>query len=109
MFAIKATAFPDGAPLQGEVLGLPTNIRLGWKGLKGKNTLAYCEHSKFTNLKSFMTFGSGSINCLCSKPGSNYLTIEMLVSKNNAMTLSIMTLSIMILNIMTFSIMTFRL
>ncbi len=30
-----------GAPLQGRPLALPTNIRLGWKGLPGTNTLAH--------------------------------------------------------------------
>ncbi len=33
------------APLQGRILALPTNIRLGWKGLPGKNTIAYYENS----------------------------------------------------------------
>ncbi len=31
---------------------LPANIRLGWKGLPGTNTLTY-----FTTVKSFITFG----------------------------------------------------
>jgi hypothetical protein len=31
------------APLKGRVLTLPTNIRLGWKGLPGTNALAYFE------------------------------------------------------------------
>jgi hypothetical protein len=38
-----------GAPLKGKLLkALPTNIRLVWKGLPGKNTLAYLYHSKIT-------------------------------------------------------------
>jgi len=34
------------APLQGMLLALPTNIRLGWKGLPGTNTVAYYKHFK---------------------------------------------------------------
>jgi hypothetical protein len=45
----------SGAPLYGMLLALPTNIRPDWKGLPGTNTLAYCEHSKITNVKSFIT------------------------------------------------------
>jgi hypothetical protein len=29
------------APLYGKLLVVPTNTRLGWKGLPGTNTLAY--------------------------------------------------------------------
>jgi len=35
---------------------LPTNIRLGWKGLPGTNTLAYYENLQLTAVKSFITF-----------------------------------------------------
>ncbi len=38
MFAGKAGAYPRVEHLKG---ALPTNIRLGWKGLPGTNTLAY--------------------------------------------------------------------
>jgi hypothetical protein len=42
MFAGKVGAYPsEGAPLLGRILALPTNIRLGWKGLPGTNALAY--------------------------------------------------------------------
>ncbi len=34
------------APLQGRILALPTNIRLGWKGLLATNTLAYFDKHK---------------------------------------------------------------
>jgi hypothetical protein len=37
MFAGKTTDFQ----LTGDPLSLPTNIRLGWKGLPGTNTLTY--------------------------------------------------------------------
>jgi hypothetical protein len=31
----------SGAPLEGRLLALPTNIRLGWKSMPGTNALAY--------------------------------------------------------------------
>jgi hypothetical protein len=37
-------------------LALPKNIRLGWKGQPGTNTLAYRELSSNTAVKSFITF-----------------------------------------------------
>jgi len=37
---------------------LPTNIRLGWKGFPGKNTLARYKNKPITAVKSFVTFGS---------------------------------------------------
>ncbi len=33
------------------------NIRLGWKGLTGTNTLAYLPHSRSKKKKSFVTLG----------------------------------------------------
>ncbi len=41
MFARKDGGYPS-VPLLGRLLALSTNIRLGWKGLLGTNTLAYC-------------------------------------------------------------------
>jgi hypothetical protein len=35
----------SGAPLQGRLLASLTNIRLGWKGMPGTNTLAYYKKS----------------------------------------------------------------
>jgi len=43
MFAGKVGAYPSES-LQGRPLALPTNIRLGWKGLPRTNTLAYYEN-----------------------------------------------------------------
>ncbi len=40
-----------------KLLALPTNIRLGWRGLPGTNTLVYYEHSSITTAKSFITSG----------------------------------------------------
>jgi hypothetical protein len=33
------------SPLQGKFLALPLNIRLGWKGMASKNTIAYYKYS----------------------------------------------------------------
>jgi hypothetical protein len=54
------------APLKGRLLALPTKNRLGWKGLLGKNTLAYYGQ------KSFITLGPGPNNL---KPFSLIFTI----------------------------------
>jgi hypothetical protein len=42
------------APLSGRPLALPTNIRLGWKGLPRTKTLVYYENSKITAVNSFI-------------------------------------------------------
>ncbi len=48
------------APLYGRLLDLPTNIRLGWKGLPGTYTLAYHKKSQLTTaVKSFITLAPG--------------------------------------------------
>ncbi len=50
----------DLSSLKGASLGavaLPANIRLGRKGLPGKNTLAYYEHSYIMAVKSFIKLG----------------------------------------------------
>ncbi len=57
IFVCKDRSQPkSGAP---EVPTLPLNIRLGWKGISGTNTLAYYEHSQIAAVKSFMTLGPG--------------------------------------------------
>jgi hypothetical protein len=38
-------------------MALPTNIRLGWKGLSGTNTLRYYKNSLNTDVKSFTKLG----------------------------------------------------
>jgi hypothetical protein len=43
----------------GRLLAFLTNIGLGWKGLAGPNTLAFCENSYITAVKSFITLGPG--------------------------------------------------
>jgi hypothetical protein len=40
-------------------LVVPSNIRLGWKGLPWANTLAYYEILKITAVKSFITLAPG--------------------------------------------------
>jgi hypothetical protein len=62
MFAGNDIAYliqaPYGAPLLGRLLALPTIIRLGWKGLPWKNTLAY---HKITAVKSFIGFSADDL------------------------------------------------
>jgi hypothetical protein len=43
----------------GKLLALPTNLRLGCKGLTETNTLAYSENSQITDVISFITLGPG--------------------------------------------------
>jgi hypothetical protein len=45
----------SGAPLEGRLLALPTNIRLGWKGLPG--TLAYFKKICKLQTKKFYNIG----------------------------------------------------
>jgi hypothetical protein len=45
----------SGAPPLGRLLALPTNIRLGWRGLAGTNTLVYYEKAKLKRL--YITLG----------------------------------------------------
>jgi hypothetical protein len=49
LFTSKARAKPSealsGAPLYGRLLAFLINIRIGWKGLTGFNTLAFYEQS----------------------------------------------------------------
>ncbi len=40
-------------------LGEPPNIRLGWKSMTEKKTLAYYEHLLIISEKSFITFHPG--------------------------------------------------
>jgi hypothetical protein len=41
---VKAGAYPSEVPFRVGILALPTDIRLGCKGLPGTNTLAYYEN-----------------------------------------------------------------
>ncbi len=41
-------------------LALPTNIRLGWRGLPGTNTLAYYENPEITVVKSLIVLTPGA-------------------------------------------------
>jgi hypothetical protein len=51
MFADKVGAYPSKAHFR--ILALSTNIRLGWRGLPGTNTLAYYDNPQITAVKSF--------------------------------------------------------
>jgi hypothetical protein len=48
----------SGALFYGRILALPTNIRLGWKGLPETNTLI-TKVRKLRTEKSFITLGPG--------------------------------------------------
>jgi hypothetical protein len=52
----------SGAPLKGMLLASPTNIRLGWKGLPGTNTLAYYENPLIMTVKSFIVQAPRVVN-----------------------------------------------
>jgi hypothetical protein len=45
----------------GRLLALPSNIRLGWKGLPGTNTVAYSEKSVTYGRKLFYIIGHSSV------------------------------------------------
>ncbi len=45
--------------LVGYALALPSNIKLGWKGLPETNTLAYYENPQITAVKSFIVQAPG--------------------------------------------------
>ncbi len=51
----------------GKILALPTNIRLGCKGMQETNTLAFLENLKLTDVKSFITSGIGHIGTYPNK------------------------------------------
>ncbi len=50
VFEGKARAYPSEVPF----LALPTNTRLGWKGLPGTHILAYCGNPEIMAVTSFM-------------------------------------------------------
>jgi hypothetical protein len=51
MFVGEAGAYPRVEHLKGRLLASPINIRLGWKGLAGTNSLAYYENAQLTAVK----------------------------------------------------------
>ena len=59
MFASKVGTYLLCALLKGRLFALPTNFRLGLKGLREKYTLAYYEHFYITDVKSFITLRPG--------------------------------------------------
>ncbi len=60
MFSSKAGSYRvknlPGAPDKGRLLALPTNIILVWKGLSGKNTLAYYKHLQITAVRRVICY-----------------------------------------------------
>jgi len=65
MFEDKAGAYPRVEHLKSasfsQAPALPPNMRLGYKGLPGTNTLTYYENPYITDIKSFITLGPGVI------------------------------------------------
>jgi hypothetical protein len=57
-----AVAYLSGAPLLDRLLGLPANVRPGWKGLPGKNALAYLASSSVAKKKCFIRLKPGLQN-----------------------------------------------
>jgi hypothetical protein len=51
----------SGFPLQGKLLALPTNVGLGWKGVRGTNTLAYFTSLTARKKKKFHYNGTGGL------------------------------------------------
>ncbi len=63
MFVGKSKSIPwNGAPERRFThVALLTNIKPVWKGRPGKNALASCVFSQFTDVKSFIILGAGLI------------------------------------------------
>jgi hypothetical protein len=61
MFVGNAGAYLSEAPFWCSSLGLPTKIRLTWKGLPRTNTLTYYENLQITAVKSFIVLSPGTI------------------------------------------------
>jgi hypothetical protein len=59
MFAGKAGVYPSEAifTCSTQVLALPANIRLGWKGFPGTNTIAYYQKFITYGLKKSFNIG----------------------------------------------------
>ncbi len=62
---VTGRSFQPNLMFEGKARSLPrwdlpilTNIRPGWKGLPGTNTLAYYEHSYVMSIKCLKTLGS---------------------------------------------------
>jgi hypothetical protein len=79
-------AYQSEAPLRcstlGRLLTLIANIRLGWNGVPGKNTLAYYKHLKITAVKSCITLGTRQM-FLLDKYQDIYLTVFVYNNKWN--------------------------
>jgi hypothetical protein len=52
-----------GLTLRVKVPASDKNIRLGWKGLPGPNTVAYCKLALIPNVKSFITLAPTLVYC----------------------------------------------
>ncbi len=61
IFASKAWDYLSEAHFRYSTLDLPTNIRLGWKGLPGTNALPCYEDLQILGVKSLITFAPGRV------------------------------------------------
>ena len=57
-------------------MALPTNIRLGWKSLPGKNALAHYEKSQLMAIKSFIIFATGAAADRAAEEGSEHVPLQ---------------------------------
>jgi len=62
-------------------LALPTNIRLGWKGLPGTNALAYFEKSQLTAVQSFITLATGILMYMVKSLTKRHISFYSKMSK----------------------------
>ncbi len=59
IFVSKAGAYQSGAPSNGRLLAMPTNLRLGWERLGVTNALAYYSSATITAVKSLIVHAQG--------------------------------------------------
>ncbi len=84
----------SGAPLYGRLQALPTNIRLGWKGLPETNALAYYEKAQLTAVKCFITLAPCPSIALSHKI-SQFIFLAAATFSITTITFTLTTLSLM--------------
>jgi hypothetical protein len=73
---VRLLAYPrSGALERFFTLALLSNIRLGWKGLRGTNPLAYYEHLLIAIAKSSIPLGCG-VNVITIFPSSLMMRLK---------------------------------
>jgi hypothetical protein len=89
VFPGEAEAYPNsGAPLKGRLLALPTNNRLGWKGLSGANNLTHYKNSQLTDIKKLITCaqvmaGGALVICIQRVCLTSVISLQILQLYNN--------------------------